>query len=130
MKDGLSSRRVLSICQGNQGYMWILTHKGVDRFDGKNFKHYQLTRNNNTVNFYPNLNQLATDAENKLWEAGKDGYIYKYEEMRDSFRLVFDMKQTYPQYKDLPVSAIYFGHNEILMTCEKDIVIYLSLIHI
>ena len=124
MKDGLSSRRVLSICQGNQGYMWILTHKGVDRFDGKNFKHYQLTRNNNTVNFYPNLNQLATDAENKLWEAGKDGYIYKYEEMRDSFRLVFDMKQTYPQYKDLPVSAIYFGHNEILMTCEKDIVIY------
>lgn len=124
MKDGLSSRRVLSICQGNQGYMWILTHKGVDRFDGKNFKHYQLIRDNNIVNFYPNLNQLATDTENKLWEAGKDGYIFKYDETRDSFRLVFDMKKIYPQYKDLPLSALYFGNNEILMTCGKDIVIY------
>ncbi len=124
MKDGLSSRRVLSISQGNQGYMWILTHKGVDRFDGKNFKHYQLTRDNNIVNFYPNLNQLTADKENRLWEAGKDGYIFLYDEMKDSFRLVFDMKKTYPQYKDLPVSALYMGYDEILMACEKDIVIY------
>lgn len=61
MKDGLSSRRVLSICQGEQGYMWVLTHKGVDRFDGKNFKHYQLMKNDDVVNFYPNLNMLYAD---------------------------------------------------------------------
>ena len=66
MKDGLSSRRVLSICQGSQGYMWILTHKGIDRFDGKNFKHYQLKKDGNIVNFYPNLNILSTDGKNRL----------------------------------------------------------------
>ena len=67
MKDGLSSRRVLSIRQSSQGYMWILTHKGIDRFDGKNFKHYQLKKEDRIINFYPNLNQLAMDGDNTLW---------------------------------------------------------------
>ncbi len=124
MKDGLSSRRVLSICQGNQGYMWILTHKGVDRFDGKNFKHYQLNRDKSIVNFYPNLNILSTDGKNSLWETGKDGYVFKYDEMKDSFSMVFDMKKAYPQYTDLPVSAVCLANNEILMTCNNDIIIY------
>ena len=124
MKDGLSSRRVLSIRQSNQGYMWILTHKGIDRYDGKNFKHYQVVKDNSTVNFYPNLNQLAIDEENTLWELGKDGYIFRYDEMKDSFRLMFDMRATYPQYKDRPVSALYFGENAILMYCGKDLIKY------
>ena len=124
MKDGLSSRRVLSICQGEQGYMWVLTHKGVDRFDGKNFKHYQLMKNDDVVNFYPNLNMLYADEKNKLWEIGKDGYIFIYDEMRDSFRLVFDMKTVFPQYKNLPVSAFYFGQGEALMCSDKDIILY------
>ena len=34
MDNGLSSRRVLSIEQGKQYYIWILTHKGADRYDG------------------------------------------------------------------------------------------------
>lgn len=37
MEDGLSSRRVFSIRQDEQGYTWILTHKGIDRYDGKRF---------------------------------------------------------------------------------------------
>ena len=124
MKDGLSSRRVLSICQGNQGYMWILTHKGIDRFDGKNFKHYQLKKDGNIVNFYPNLNILSTDGKNRLWETGKDGYVFRYDEMKDSFNMVFDMKKVYPQYTDRPVSAVCIVQDEILMACENDIVIY------
>ena len=124
MKDGLSSRRVLSISQGNQGYMWILTHKGVDRFDGKNFKHYQLTKDRNIVNFFPNLNILSTDEEKQLWEVGKDGYVFKYDKMKDSFGIVFDMKNTYPQYTDLPISAFCIARNKILMACENNVVIY------
>ena len=35
MDNGLSSRRVLSIEQGKQYYIWILTHKGADRYKEK-----------------------------------------------------------------------------------------------
>ena len=125
MKDGLSSRRVLSIRQSSQGYMWILTHKGIDRFDGKNFKHYQLKKEDRIINFYPNLNQLAMDGDNTLWEIGKDGYVFRYDEMKDAFHIVFDMKNKYPQYKDIPISAFHTdGKERVLMCCGNDIIYY------
>ena len=41
--DGLSSRRVLSIQKDNKGYMWFLTHEGIDRYNGKQYVHYSLS---------------------------------------------------------------------------------------
>ena len=57
MEEGLSSRRVLSIQQDQQGYMWILTHKGIERYNGKQFVRYPLYKNNKAVNFYLSLRQ-------------------------------------------------------------------------
>lgn len=51
MENGLSSRRVISIRQDAQDYMWILTHKGIDRYNGKQFKHYSIIKDDGTVNF-------------------------------------------------------------------------------
>ena len=42
VEDGMSNRRVYSIQKGPKGYMWLLTHEGVDRYDGKEFKQYKL----------------------------------------------------------------------------------------
>ena len=68
MEQGLSSRRVLSIEQDAQGYMWILTHKGVDRYDGSRFTHYKLQDEGKDMYFYPGLNSLSVDHEQTLWE--------------------------------------------------------------
>lgn len=125
IEDGLSSRRVLSIQQGAQDYMWILTHKGIDRFDGKHFKHYKLTRKKKEVNFYPNLNQLFVDDKKTLWEFGKDGYVFKYDVMKDSFQLVFDVRKEYPHLKAEPITSVYFDSQKtIWMCCQKGLVQY------
>ena len=42
VENGLSNRRVFAIQKGGKGYMWFLTQDGIDRCDGKNFKHYTL----------------------------------------------------------------------------------------
>lgn len=117
MEDGLSSRRVLSIQQDKQDYIWILTHKGLDRYNGKQFKHYKLLREDTIVSFYPNLNYLYTDKENNIWEIGKDGYVFLYEEQKDSFRFVFDLKATYPQLKKSPISCIYMDTEDNIWFC-------------
>lgn len=125
MEDGLSSRRVLSIQQGAQDYTWILTHKGVDRFDGKHFKHYTLSQNNKSVNFYPNLNQLFVDKNNILWEFGKDGLVFYYNEMKDSFKLAFNAKEKYNEIKHYPITATYFdSKNNIWLGCDKMLIIF------
>ena len=42
VEDGLSNRRVYSIQKDRKGYMWFLTHEGIDRYNGKEFKQYKL----------------------------------------------------------------------------------------
>ncbi len=39
--QGLSDNRVISIFQDRQGYLWIATHYGLDRYDGYSFTHYR-----------------------------------------------------------------------------------------
>ena len=60
-QNGLSSRRVLSIRKDKKGYMWFLTHEGIDRYNGKQYTHYSLTANGKLLNFFPNLNTLQID---------------------------------------------------------------------
>lgn len=125
MEDGLSSRRVLSIQQGSQDYMWILTHKGVDRFDGKHFNHYTLLKNGKAVIFYPNLNQLIVDENNVLWEYGKDGLVFCYNEQKDSFQLVFNARKEYGEINHSPINCTYFdSKNTIWFSCGKKVILF------
>lgn len=119
MEDGLSSQRVLSICQGAQDYIWILTHKGVDRYNGKQFNHYILLKEGIPLSFYPDLNTLNVDADRTLWEYGKDGYVFCFNELRDTFQLVFDLRKQFPQLKKQPVTAVYFDSQKRIWFCSK-----------
>lgn len=117
MDNGLSSRRVLSIQQDKQNYIWILTHKGLDRYNGKQLKHYQLHRCNNPLSFYPNLNFLYTDKDSTIWEVGKDGFVFRYDEQRDSFQLAFDLRATFPALKKAPISSVYMDSEANIWFC-------------
>lgn len=115
--DGLSSRRVLSLQQGNHDYIWILTHKGVDRYNGKQFTHYPLVKNGTAVSCFPNLNTLKTDKEQRLWEIGKDGLIFNFDEAKDSFQLVFDLHAHFSETKDKPITCIYLDEEKNIWFC-------------
>lgn len=108
LEDGLSSRRVLSLKEDGQGYVWILTHKGVDRYDGSHFTHYPVMKDGRKVRFFPDQNVLKTDAERNLWEIGRDGCIFRYDVLQDSFRLAFDLHARFPQSQREPVTNTFF----------------------
>ena len=120
MEDGLSSRRVISIEQGLQEYIWILTHKGVDRYDGKFFNHYKLKREDKDVHFYPDLNRLSIDRNNVLWEFGKDGYVFRFNEMTGAFQIRFDLRKTFPGLMDNPITAVYHDSHGVFWFCSQN----------
>lgn len=65
VEDGLSNNYVVDITQDNQGFMWIATESGLNRFDGSEFTTFK-TNNSNLVG--NELNTLYFDrAENELW---------------------------------------------------------------
>lgn len=117
MEDGLSSRRVFSIRQDEQGYTWILTHKGIDRYDGKRFTFYPLLKEGIPVYAYPNQNMLRTGTDKTLWEIGEDGTAFRYNELKDSFKLAFDLKKSYPETGNSPVSTAHFDDDGKIWFC-------------
>ena len=69
-KDGLSSDKIHALYKGSQGFIWIGTENGLDRFDGHDFVHF----NKNT---YPEMTLdrvqfIAEDEEGYLWLVEKN----------------------------------------------------------
>ena len=91
VEDGLSNRRVYYIQKDNVGYMWFLTHEGIDRYNGKEFKRYKLMDGDKELNSLLNLNWLYIDPEGTLWEIGKKGKIFRYDRIHDTFELVYKL---------------------------------------
>ena len=50
IEDGLSNRRIFNIQKDSKGYMWFLTNEGMDRYNGKDIKHYKLIEENKQLN--------------------------------------------------------------------------------
>ena len=107
VEDGLSNRRVYYIQKDNVGYMWFLTHEGIDRYNGKEFKRYKLMDGDKELNSLLNLNWLYIDPEGTLWEIGKKGKIFRYDRIHDTFELVY--KLPIEDFKDLPAPTLSAG---------------------
>lgn len=123
--NGLGSRRVLAIEQDSYGYMWILNHKGIDRYDGSQFTHYKLQENGKDLYFYPDMHHLRMDDQDELWEYGKDGRIFRFDDQKDIFEPVFQLRTVYPQVQSTPISAVYFDvHGGIWFACGQLLVVY------
>lgn len=119
-QTGLSSRRVLSIQKDKRGYMWFLTHEGIDKYNGKQYVHYHLTQEGQPLNLFPNLNTLEIDTAGVIWEIGKNGYLFKYNTLRDKYELVCDFASRDKSNSGLPLTATYLDSNNNIWLCTKN----------
>lgn len=120
VEDGLSNRRVYYIQKDKTGYMWFLTHEGIDRYDGKEFKQYKLMDGDVEINSLLNLNWLYMDADGVLWEIGKKGKVFRYNEIHDSFELVYRLPAESFDESSTPVSFAWLDRNHHLWLCNEE----------
>lgn len=119
VENGLSSRMVYSIEKDKKGYMWFLTYDGIDRFDGKLFKHYKLIANGIEINSSANFNQLYADTTGCMWEIGKDGQIFKFNPSTDSFQFICKLYKQHNDYEAISYAYIDLNNNIWLFTNEN-----------
>lgn len=117
VENGLSNSRVYAIQKDAKGYMWFLTHDGIDRYNGKDFKHYPLLDDNEEVGSFMNLNWLYLDAQGTLWEVGRKGRVFRYDTAHDRFDLVYKLPDTPQLHKPLPVSYAFVDRNSVVWLC-------------
>lgn len=96
VEEGLSSRRVFGIQKGHKGYIWLLTHDGIDRFDGKEVKHYQLFDGQSVVSNMMEMSRLERDSRGGIWEVSQRGTLYHYRPEHDRFELMLSLTGSSP----------------------------------
>lgn len=86
MRDGLSQSTVMSILQDSQGFLWLATESGLDRYDGYSIREYRRERGNEhgLVNDY--IWKIAEDPHGDLWLATYGGGIARWDRRNDRFQ--------------------------------------------
>jgi ligand-binding sensor domain-containing protein len=69
VRDGLSQSTVMSFLQGSEGYLWLATESGLDRYDGYSIKEYRRQRGNEAALASDYIWDIAEDASHDLWLA-------------------------------------------------------------
>ena len=64
VEDGILGRRITAIVQDNDGFIWIATNEGLNRFDGYTFEHFTKSTHGLNAN---NIGQLSKDDEGDIW---------------------------------------------------------------
>ncbi len=82
--DGLSSSNVFAITQDQQGYLWIATEDGLNRFDGSKFKTYRHNINNQHSIADNVIRKVFVDNNNTLWIGTQNG-LSRYNRELDNF---------------------------------------------
>lgn len=74
-KDGLVSNEINSIVQDRTGYLWIATNRGLQRFDGVQYKTFRY-QEGNTASLAENVVvQVMIDKEDNLWVLTAKGHL-------------------------------------------------------
>ena len=108
VEDGLSDRNIYHLLEGSNGYIWIATSNGLNRFDGQNFKVYNVPE-------YPfpsnSILKLAEDWQGGLWMGfakSTFGFTFK-KQNHNGFGVFNSTLETYQSieahFPNLPVSS-------------------------
>ncbi len=85
VEDGLSQSTVRAIIQDRQGFLWIGTEDGLNRYDGFNFKTYRPDPDDPASLTDRYILDLYEDSEGYLWVATRQGGLNKYDPRTDKF---------------------------------------------
>lgn len=82
--EGLSSNTITIIFQDKNGFIWLGTRNGLNRFDGYHFRGYKNDKNDPLSIGSHSISALCDDEEGRLWIGTYDG-IYRYDYTTDGF---------------------------------------------
>ncbi len=128
MESGLISNQVNSIIQDRQGYIWMGTTDGLQRFDGTRYKAFRHIDNDSTSIPSNPVWQLLLDKKDNLWLLMADGRVgifnthnFKFQEVPAHFKKPVSPNTFLKQLKTDDSGNIFYliGGSEFITWNEK-----------
>jgi len=86
VEHGLSQVTVKNIYQGTEGFIWIGTSDGLNRYDGYNFEVFRHDPDDTQSISINQIETLFEDSFGKLWVGTNGGGVNTYDRTNNSFR--------------------------------------------
>lgn len=101
--EGLSNSLINQVYQDHQGFIWVATENGLNRFDGVSFKAFQGDGGNKTKLKADFVTALFEDQEGVLWVGQINGLqIYSHEkETFEEIKVMYNGQRIHPYISDI-----------------------------
>lgn len=90
-KDGLSNNHILSMIKDRDGFLWIGTLDGLNRYDGSHFVIFKTNHKDATTLANNAVHSLCEDTEGNIWAGTDDGVCY-YDKRTNKFQSFKEFK--------------------------------------
>jgi ligand-binding sensor domain-containing protein len=84
-KDGLSHDGVIAITRDREGFMWLGTFDGLNRFDGHSFVGYKSRPGDRSVLRSNKIRDIVEDKVGYLWIQTSDYKVYRFDKATEKF---------------------------------------------
>ena len=89
-QDGLSFRVVTSMLHDRDGFLWVGTDNGLNRYDGTHFVQFKQQQNNPNSLLHNQLYALCEDQQSHIWMGTENG-ISRYDKTTGRFRHIISV---------------------------------------
>ncbi len=86
LQDGLSQATIMAVHQDTQGFIWLGSQNGLNRYDGYDIVRYHRDRNDPHALASDFIWQIAEDDNTDLWFATMDGGVARWTRATDRFQ--------------------------------------------
>ena len=95
IEDGLSQNIVQDMLQDDDGYIWLATWNGLEKYDGYTFKNYKSYPTDAIKLKYNRMVQVIKGSDHTLWCHTYDDKVYLFDTQRERFEDVFVYHKVY-----------------------------------
>lgn len=85
VNDGLAHSDAMAVTQDRQGFIWVGTNNGINRYDGYQLTTYNLPAVNAAGTSANRVQVLHADAAGRIWAGTEGSGVYFYDAEKDAF---------------------------------------------
>lgn len=108
--DGLSQSSITAMVQDQQGFVWLGTQHGLNRYDGNSFRVFHHLRKDETSLSNDYIAALTLDEQGILWVLTQDMVLHRYDELSERFQRIRLLEQDVSAPLFMAVTADLRGH--------------------